>query len=99
MRRRILMSADAELAERYWGILREYLEHSDEALLNRGYEFARKAMVDGCGVLELADIHQRALRRLWSESRPYYRLFWGDGKVIAESLSPFPVSHPCVHHS
>jgi len=93
MRRRFLMSADAKLAERYWGILREFLEHSDEASLNRGYEFARKAMVDGCGVLELADIHHRALRRLWTESRPDDRLLWAAGDFFAECLSPFEMSH------
>jgi signal transduction histidine kinase len=38
------MGADAKLAERYWEILQEYLEHSDEAPLHRGYELARQAL-------------------------------------------------------
>jgi signal transduction histidine kinase len=87
------MRADAKLAERYWEILQEYLEHSDEAPLNRGYELARQAMVDGCGVLEIGDFHHRALRRLWVESRLDDRLLWAAGDFFAECLSPFEMSH------
>ena len=87
------MSADAKLAKRYWQILQEYLEHRDEAPLNRGYELARQALVDGCGVLEMADIHHRALRRLCAESPPDDRLLWAAGDFFAECLSPFEMSH------
>ena len=87
------MGANTKLAERYWEILREYLERRDEAPLNDGYELARQAMVDGCGVLEMADIHHQALRRLWAESRPDERLLWAAGDFFAECLSPFEMSH------
>jgi len=87
------MGADAELAERYWEILQEFLEHSDEAPLNRGYELARQAMVDGCGVLEMANVHHRALRRIWTQSPPDDRLLWAAGDFFAECLSPFEMSH------
>ena len=87
------MSADAKLAKRYWQILQEYLEHRDEAPLNRGYELARQALVDGCGVLEMADIHHRALRRLCAESPPDDQLLREAGDFFAECLSPFEMSH------
>lgn len=87
------MTADAKLAKRYWQILQEYLEHRDEAPLNRGYELARQALVDGCGVLEMADIHHRALRRLCAQSLPDDRLLWAAGDFFAECLSPFEMSH------
>jgi two-component system, NarL family, sensor histidine kinase UhpB len=87
------MGPNPKLQERYWEILQEFLEHSDEAPLNRGYELARQAMVDGCGVLELADVHHRALRRLCAVTRPDDRLLWAAGDFFAECLSPFEMSH------
>lgn len=87
------MGANPDLAECYWEILREYLERRDEAPLNRGYELARQAMVDGCGVLEMAAVHHLALRRLWAESPTDDRLLGAAGDFFAECLSPFEMSH------
>lgn len=87
------MGASPDLAERYWEILREYLERRDEAPLNHGYELARQAMVDGCGVLEIAAVHHLALRRLLAESPSDDRLLWAAGDFFAECLSPFEMSH------
>ena len=87
------MAADPPLAEHYWEILQDYLRDSSEAALNRGYELARQALVDGCGVLEMADIHHRALRRLCTESPFDNRQLWAAGDFFAECLSPFEMSH------
>src|SRR5258708_38033199 len=87
------MDANALLAERYREILRDYLKDGSEASLNRGYELARKALVDNCGVLELADVHHRALRQLRAEAPLDDRLLWAAGDLFAECLSPFEMSH------
>lgn len=87
------MGTNPDLTERYWEILREYLERRDEAPLNQGYELARQAMVDGCGVLEIAAVHHLALRRLLAESPSDDRLLWAAGDFFAECLSPFEMSH------
>jgi signal transduction histidine kinase len=82
-----------QLAEHYWGILQEYLKDRSEASLNRGYELARQAFADGCGVLEMADIHHRALRRLCAEAWPDDQLLWAVGDFFAGCFSPFEMSH------
>src|SRR5258708_31761526 len=87
------MGTDVELAERYWEILQEYLKDNSEASLNRGYELARQALVDNFGMLELSDVHHRALRRLRAEALFDDRLLWAAGDLFAECLSPFEMSH------
>jgi two-component system sensor histidine kinase UhpB len=87
------MGAGSELADRYWEILQEYLKDNSEASLNRGYELARQALADNYGVLDLADIHLRALRRLRVEAPLDDRLLWAAGDLFAECLSPFEMSH------
>ena len=84
---------NATLAARYWEILLQYLADGSEASLSRGYEFARLALVDGGGVLEMAEMHRLALQRLWAQSPPDDRLMWAAGDFFAECLAPFEVSH------
>lgn len=80
------------LAERYWEILQDYLRDRSEASLSRGYELARGALVDGCGVLQMADIHHRALIRLLAENGATDGLLIGADELFAECLSPFEMS-------
>lgn len=88
------MSADADLAERYRKILQEYLKEGGETFLLQGYELARQALVDGRGVLDLADIHHRALQKIGEESQRDVGLMWAAaGDFFAECLSPFEMSH------
>jgi len=84
---------DATLAERYRESLRVYLADGGEASLNRGYELGRQALEDGCGVLELAEVHHLVLRRLSAESPPDARMLRAAGDFFAECLSPFEMSH------
>ncbi len=83
----------AGLAERYWETLQEYLADGSEVSLSHGYELARQALLDDHGVLELAEIHAQALRRLWATSRPEDRLLKAAGDFFAQCLSPFEMSH------
>ena len=81
------------LAEDYSATLHEYLADANEASLSRGYEIARRALVEGCGVLEVAAIHHRALRRVAAERPISDELLKKACDFLAECLSPFEMSH------
>lgn len=81
------------LAQNYWEIFQGYLADSGELSLNRGYEFARGALVDGCGVLDMASIHHQALRRVLSEHGVAKDILVHAEDFFAECLSPFEMSH------
>lgn len=87
------MIADADLAQRYREILQEYIKEGGETLRSRGYELARQALVDGRGVLDIADIHHRALQQICAESQCEVHLLKAAGDFFAECLSPFEMSH------
>ena len=82
-----------DLAERYLDILHEYVRGTDETSLSHGYELARRALVDGCGILELAAIHHQTLRQLIMEHGASDELLVSAGKFFAECLSPYEMSH------
>lgn len=84
---------NAALAERYWLLLQAHLTNGDELSLNRGYEFARQALLEGCGLLQLAGIHDLALQRLRVDARPEDPMHRAAGAFFAECLSPFEMSH------
>ena len=82
-----------KLAARYAALLQGYLKNGGEVALSRGYELSRRAMVDGCGVLELAAIHHRALRRVVLPREGADRALNAAEAFFAECLSPFEMSH------
>lgn len=88
------MSADArKLAERYEELLQGYLQDRSEALLNRGYELARRALTEGQGALDLAAIHHQVLRRLAAEQPDARQWLDAAQAFFSECLSPFELSH------
>jgi signal transduction histidine kinase len=87
------MDADTKFTERYWGILQQYLRDTNEFSLSQGYELARRALVEGHGVLEMGAVHHEALRRLLSEYRVPPTLLKAAGSFFSEALSPFEMSH------
>lgn len=86
-------SRNAALAERYWETLQAYLADGSRASLRRGYELARQALMDGCGVLDLAEVHEASVRRLRAESPTEERVLRAASAFFAECLSPFDKSH------
>jgi len=82
-----------KLGERYFEIFQEYLKGQGEASLSKGYEFARRAMVDGCSVLEMAEFHHEALRRVLGGQKPTPKLLAQSMDLFAACLSPFEMSH------
>ncbi|HEX7812395.1 MAG TPA: ATP-binding protein [Burkholderiales bacterium] len=87
------MNADTALADKYREILQEYLKEGGEIFLSQGYDLARRALVDGRGVLDLADIHHRALQQICEDTERDVGLMWAAGDFFAECLSPFEMSH------
>jgi len=88
------MGADTkQLAERYFEIFQEYLREQGESSLSSGYEFARRAMVDGCSVLEMAEFHHEALRRVLGGNRSAEKVLGQAVGLFAACLSPFEMSH------
>jgi len=81
-----------ELDKRYLEILHEYVESGSEASLSRGYDLARRALVDGRGVLDMAAMHHRALRRLIAK-RSASAVVASAERFFVECLSPFEMSH------
>ena len=86
-------SAAGLLAARYWEILCEYLEYSGEVPLSRVYELSRKAMAEGYGLLDMADVHHRALQRLRAEDKLREDVLENACEFFSEALSPFEMSH------
>src|SRR5688572_14309537 len=82
-----------KLTERYFEIFQEYLKGNGESALSKGYEFARRAMVDGCSVLEMAEFHHEALRRVLGGQKPTPKLLQQSMDLFAACLSPFEMSH------
>jgi signal transduction histidine kinase len=85
-----------ELAEQYRHALQDYLDGGGEAGLARAYEFGRKAVAGGLGVLEMAALHHQALRasllRLATAEERAKTTEAAHG-FLMESLSPFEMTH------
>jgi len=81
-------------ATRYRQDLHSHLQDAGEAGLTRAYEFGRQAMLEGLGVLDIANLHHRALREL-ADAGPEpqaHANFERAAAFFAESLSPFEMS-------
>jgi signal transduction histidine kinase len=79
----------------YAAALRDYLAGAGEAALQRAYELGRRGMQEGLGVFDVLAMHQEALETILRETPAE-----GAGKVaidagvfLAESLSPFEMTH------
>ena len=85
-----------ELRDSYANALRDYLSVPGEAALQRGYELGRQAIDGGLGVLELVAMHQEALQGILSGTKDPERCAGtveAAGKFLAESVSPFEMTH------
>lgn len=91
-----------ELLEWYTRALYDYLSGSGEEALHRAYELARKAIADGMGLLEMAQVHHEAILRvmprpLTGEER--IKVVKGLETFFIESLSPFEMTHRAFRES
>lgn len=84
------------LKSAYTESLRVYLADAGEAPLARAYELGRRALREGIGVLGLAALHEEAVEAIFDARRPAIsrmRLLAGSAAFLAESLSPFEMTH------
>ncbi|HKQ98945.1 MAG TPA: ATP-binding protein [Candidatus Polarisedimenticolia bacterium] len=80
----------------YLAALRDHLAGAGEAPLSRAYDLGRRALGEGIGVLGLTALHAEAVGTILRERRPAVsraRLVSGSGAFLAESLSPFEMTH------
>ena len=85
----------SELADEYCSEVRQYVREPDEARLSRAYEFGRKALAEGVGVLEMATIHGKALESvLGDEGRTGSSglILQRAAELLLEVLSPFEIA-------
>jgi signal transduction histidine kinase len=85
-----------ELKTRYGAALRAYLGQRRETELNRAYEMGRSAIGEGLGVIELVTLHQEAQEEILKETHAPAACvvaIEGSARFLAESLSPFEMTH------
>lgn len=83
------------LVARYQSALAAYVDREDEESLERGYEFGRRALNLGLGVLDLARLHQEAVNKLGAPASTASGLPWLKAvhAFLMEALSAFEVAH------
>src|SRR4051812_28474704 len=86
----------SDLSQEYLAALRNYLSDKSERALLQAYELGRKTIADGLGVIDMARIHEEVLVSLLPKShnpRESVQVAKGAGVFLAESLSPFEITH------
>lgn len=79
----------AQLEHEYSTALRDCVSGAGELALTHAYELGRMAAGTGIGVVELAAIHEQALREVLGEQAPPAEV----DQFFAEALSPFEMTH------
>src|SRR5205823_6130366 len=79
----------SQLEHEYKTALRDCLQGAGEAALAHAYELGRIAAGSGVGVVELATIHDRALREVLGDEAPPEQV----DQFFTEALSPFEMTH------
>jgi PAS domain S-box-containing protein len=90
------MSKDLlQLRGDYISALSTYLKNGDEASLNQAYSLGRRAMNEGFGVLDMADLQASAMRALIVHAPfcDHATDAAAAGNFFRELLSPFEMSH------
>lgn len=86
--------------DQYRSSLCEYATHGGEAALRKAYELGRRAIDDRKSLLEIASLHHQALSALVKEATEGERrasLLRAGGDFLAESLSPYEMTHRGFH--
>src|SRR5882724_5293427 len=84
------------LQDEYLAAMRIYLEGGGEAELHLAYELGRRVMTEGLGVIDLVTLHQDVVEAILRERKvpeSGVGAVAGSGRFLAESLSPFEMTH------
>jgi two-component system, NarL family, sensor histidine kinase UhpB len=83
-----------EFVARYTAALKEFLHERGEAALQQAYELGRAALTEGLGLLDIVMIYHRAMGRILpSADGDVTGSIDAAGQFLAESLSPFEMTH------
>src|SRR5258708_7973532 len=84
-----------QLEIEYESALKTYLARGGEDALQQAYEFGRSAVFAGLGILDVAEIHHRAISAILL-NRPPEEMAQGVKNAMIffeESVSPFEIRH------
>lgn len=82
----------AGLQSDYERALGGYLRQGDEIALKQAYEFGRRALAEGHGILDMVALHQGALEARVREN-PNLDVVRRAGEFFVETMSPFEMTH------
>ena len=84
----------------YHAALLEYLLRDDEGALTHAYELGRTGLHAGCGVLQILQVHEKALGIILDSTRVDYevrRRVDASSRFLAEALAPFGMASDGYH--
>jgi signal transduction histidine kinase len=84
------------IEEKYGFALLQHVHNPSEATLGSAYELGRSAIADGKSLLELAALHHRALKDIFTSTTNAHlqeEILNSGASFLAESLSPFEMTH------
>ena len=89
-----MSAVSRDMQQRYSQAFSSYLARADEFALNQAYEFGRKALADGIGVLDIAVTHHNAVDAVIAGETAEERSveIAKAAEFLAETLSPFEMS-------
>ena len=93
---RAMNSRVASLSQQYTSALQDYLDSQQEILLQQAYELGRIAIAGQLGLLDIAQIHQRALLECLLPAcsmEEKQRILQASETFFLEALSPFEATH------
>lgn len=91
-----------DISQKYLAALQQYLARQEEAALQQAYELAREVMARGKGVMEMARLHQEAMRAVPAASLSPATHPWAMAATetfFLESLSPFEATQRGFHEA
>jgi PAS domain S-box-containing protein len=86
----------SQLAEEYEAVLRDYLDGTGKAALERAYQLGLRALLDGLSALEMARVHHQALLKASASTltpEGCARMIKAAEKLFVESMTPFEMTH------
>ncbi len=83
--------SQSKFLQKYADALRRHLEFPNESMLNDAYELGRKAVHEGLGVLDIADLYQNSLHAALGKEVSAHQPALIDRSIefFAETLSPY----------
>ena len=80
--------------QEYRSALETYLQRGDEMALSTAYELGRRAMVEGLGILDMAQLHQDAIEKiiLPAANADRQRFATAASSFFSETLSSFEMT-------